>query len=222
MLISSHFKDYYDFIKSFGIDKTVVYDRTQSTHKINEYSTSYKERIHWPGKDVTYDLYEYVIGFCGKLYPVLEFRLYVSGGYRSQFFYDYTSVEKFLDSRGMKKGNYDSYWRNSTKKTFDVNEWFKLNKYFQEFKVPCFIFGRMGDDYKDVLLLNPQLKNFQFFKIRDSASTFQELYMYISGVLGTSTRPAIKLSDKEIAKKRGHDGKYSFRKPPGDKKGKRR
>ena len=68
------------------------------------------------------------------------------------------------------------------------------------------------------LVTNAQLKDFQFAKMKDPFTAFQDIYMYISGVLGVDAKPMVQISDKDLAHKRGHGGKYSFKKPPGTKK----
>jgi len=39
--------------------------------------------------------------------------------------------------------------------------------------------------------------------------------MFISGVLGVQVRPTVEISDKDKQAAKGHDGEYSFKKPPG-------
>jgi hypothetical protein len=233
MLISSKFHDYYDSVTSYGVDKTVVYIRTETeiAWKNKEVSVPYEEKIKWDAKDVTYEVNKYVIGFCGKLYPVIEFRLYVAeSGFRSQFFYDVESVKEFMAKRKMQNSERTYFWRENfyvtsetgLKNWFDTARWNVLLPLFHEHKVPVFVFGRdftkpSGRAIK--LVLNPRLKNFQFFKAQDTVTAFQSIYMYISGVLGISAPTTVEISDKEMAKKKGHDSKYSFKKPPG-KRGK--
>ena len=59
------------------------------------------------------------------------------------------------------------------------------------------------------------MKNYRFVQIKDPPTAFQDIFMYIAGVIGITEPVTVKISDKELAKKKGHDGKYSFRKPPG-------
>ena len=47
---------------------------------------------------------------------------------------------------------------------------------------------------------------------------FQEIEMYISGVLGINNKPTVEISDKNKIVGRGFDLKYSFRKDPEKKK----
>jgi hypothetical protein len=185
--------------------------------------------VNWKTKGVTYDVHKYIIGFCGNVYPVIEFRLHVSGGFRTQFFYDAESIKEFMEAKGIKESSKRSYfWREDfhvkspagLKNFFDTNRWKDLKKEFHNNKTPVFVLGRLDekDDRKHALVLNPILKNYQFFKVKDTVTAFQDIYSYISGVLGVEAKPTVKITDKELAKKRGHDGEYSFRKPPKRKK----
>ena len=52
----------------------------------------------------------------------------------------------------------------------------------------------------------------------DTYAAFQEVSMFVGGVLPRSTKPMIEISDEDKAHKKGHGGKYSFRTPPKKKK----
>ena len=232
MIVRGKKKDYYDSILAWGVDKTVVYARDERQIEIKrkshdwrskEFSIPGPDKAYWKGKDTNLAIHYFVIGFCGKLYPVVEFRLNVTGGHRSQFFYDVESVNNFLNKRGIKQDDYRYFWRdNFNVTTVDgAKNWFKtdhlshLDKYFQQYKVPIFLL-----EYSDkrnmlaVLTLNPTLREFQFFKVVEPTQAFQDVYSFISGVLGVPARPTVEVSDKIKAAKKGHNGKYSFRKPP--------
>lgn len=60
--------------------------------------------------------------------------------------------------------------------------------------------------------LNDQLNNFEFYKLFDSFSCFQEIQMFISGTLPQSSNPMVNLSEIDKAKKKGLD-EWSFRNP---------
>jgi hypothetical protein len=60
--------------------------------------------------------------------------------------------------------------------------------------------------------LNPLLKSIGFQTQKDPFTVFQCIQSYISGVIGIPEKPMVKVSDKDLAAKRGHDGPYSFKK----------
>jgi hypothetical protein len=60
---------------------------------------------------------------------------------------------------------------------------------------------------------NPSLKELGFFQVKTPFEAFQEIAMFLGGVMGTDARPMVQLSDKEVHQKHGYD-KWSFRKMP--------
>ena len=48
-------------------------------------------------------------------------------------------------------------------------------------------------------------------RIKNSYSAFQDIYMYISGVLGNTEKNMVQISDKDMLYKRGFN-KWSFKK----------
>jgi hypothetical protein len=60
---------------------------------------------------------------------------------------------------------------------------------------------------------NPCLKELGFYQVKDPYEAYQELAMFLGGVMGTDARPMVQLSDQEVHQKHGFD-KWSFRKMP--------
>ena len=237
MLIVSKFHDYYDRVVSFGIDKTVVYQRTESKIEFKRtwqeskiVGTPHEEKFYF-SKGVEAEAYKYVIGFCGKLYPVIKFILHYEDRLESHCFYDEASVRKFLSHKKISKEK-QRWWYSEDfsvltdyglSNFFNNKKWSFLSKHFVEHNVPVFVYGRLGDHkHHDYLVLNPRLKDFDFYRAVDTVTAFQQIYMYISGVLGVPTNPMVKLNDKELAAKKGHGDPYSFRRLPGEKKRKKK
>ena len=65
--------------------------------------------------------------------------------------------------------------------------------------------------------INPKLQDEEFYRVFDPFMAYQELSMYISGVLGVGERPTVDISDIDMAAKKGFDNK-SFRTDPGTRK----
>lgn len=240
MYIVSKHRDYYDKIKAFGIDKTVVYKREtlEIPKKRSHHYVSWSERDNFPSPDEKQNqksryVFRYsVIGFCGSLHPVVQaFRhdLKTDALCNKTNFYSYSELADFLAERNLEDGR-RGYYRESDiqignpsglKRFFDINSWTKLTDKFREHNVPVFEYTSMKTESgydNEGLRLNPNLENYDFGKVKDAVTAFQSIYMYLSGVLGTPEKPMVKISDKDLAKKRGHDGKYSFRTPPKKKK----
>ncbi len=61
--------------------------------------------------------------------------------------------------------------------------------------------------------INCQLKGFNFYKVIDAYSAFQELDMYLSGILTVNESKMISVNDKSLLQKKGFD-EFSFKKRP--------
>ena len=61
-------------------------------------------------------------------------------------------------------------------------------------------------------MLNPRLKRFEFYKVFDSYGAFQEIHMFLSGVLGNTEKKTVGVSDIHRLEAHGFDRKTSFRK----------
>jgi hypothetical protein len=96
---------------------------------------------------------------------------------------------------------------------------------FQDLGVPVFLViptSRYGAREKNQLILNPKLENIGVPQFIDSYTAYQELSMYVGGVL-TTEKEIVKITDDKIlAAKHGYD-KHSFRQvAPGEKKARRK
>ena len=95
---------------------------------------------------------------------------------------------------------------------------------FREYKVPIFIVRyiypwdapentdcqRHAGNY---IILNGELKPHNFVRVFDPYAAFQEISMYLGGVLGTNNPPIPHVSDEDLSAAKGFD-KWSFRKEP--------
>lgn len=244
MHIVSKFHDYYDTASIYGVDKTCVYVRNEEKLEIlglnypqNPYLLLKDGKRFMLGKVASYETKRYhhadyefkkaVVGFCGEIYPFIKVVKTYAGPFAppAQTFciYDQPSFRQFLAEEGIEAEKY-KYGRWYTDRFdidseqgldnfFDLNRWKKLEGLFAAFHVPCFVLR------EKTLKLNPNLKNLGFMKVKDPQTAFQDVYMYLSGVLGAPLPPKEKMSDKVLAAAKGHDGEYSFKKPPG-KRGK--
>jgi hypothetical protein len=243
MLIVSKFHDYYDTASIYGVDKTCVYLRTEE--KIEIKGRDWRSAPHVTLKDgtqfllgkvasyetkkfvgVEYEFKKAILGFCGDLYPIIKVEKQVSGGPKEIVcFYDEPSFREYMTDEGLNekksKYRYGSWYRErfdidsdqGLHNFFDPNRWTQLEGLFAAFHVPCFVLRER------TLKLNPNLKELGFMKIEDPQTAFQNIYMYMSGVLGAPPKPSKPIDDKVMAASKGHDGQYSFKKPPG-KRGK--
>ena len=230
MLIQSKFRDYYDNCIGFGIDKTVVYKRETSSKNLPpQYHKKYvpeEEAVRaacdgW-GPDITPCLYQDsdprrqrrqglaigVIGVAGTLYKFCR-RDYWDEGEIVHMFYTADSMDDELKKKKIRlfgEGTYgDAFGAPLVRDNTNI---------FLRLGVPAFV------AYRDHLILNPCLKDYDFGKIKDGTSAFQEISGFIAGTLNTANALPMVTDDKSLAYSKGFDDK-SFRKEP-TKHGKRR
>lgn len=228
MRIISKFKDYYDSAASFGVDFECVFERVSKTLPFkfdrNQYTKSPKYpfpvlSFHDPRSYHSPTLYPQVLGFCGKLIPFIEVR---KVGEPSRFIY---SEAEFLEEKESNWAISESSW-SFKDNSFSVNsiagvkkffsyDFKELEIFFTKYHTPIFIYRTQKDRYSNDLEieLNPKLAEIDFYRIKDAPTTFQEIFMFLSGVLGKVEKDTVNISDQDKIKQHGFD-KWSFRKPP--------
>lgn len=242
MYIISKRKDYYDgVVGSVGIDKTIVYEREKI--EIEEYVKfpdefrSNQPWRKWNDRNHFLDLNKYaikqeskyeisdnfIIGFCGKLYLGWKFHWRTPsdhihyGRFHTKVVYDLDEVKKHLRESNFFSSNLVD----------DINYVHNYNPMdlFREYKTPVFVYdshykrSSIDSNWRDSsrFIINPILKEYEFYKVFDPFTTFQEIQMFISGVLGTGEKEIIEVEDKYKIGQHGFD-KWSFRKEPTKKR----
>lgn len=243
MYIISKKKDYYDGVAgTTGIDKTIVYERDiieiderdypeifrrYNSHTNKKPSPFYKLSNVNLKKEIRVGcVYEHVapfiLGFCGKIY--IGWKLYGKGKrlpYGSDelittITYDNEEIKKLVEQYSWYGGNLED----------NINYILSYNpiEFFREFNAPAFVYD---SDYGRVCVeenwnnsprffINPVLKEYQFYKIFDAFQAFQEIQMFIGGVLGNKEKDIMVVADKYKITQHGFD-KWSFRKEPEQK-----
>jgi hypothetical protein len=227
MLIVSDYKDYYDTVQNMGVDKSCVYNRDTVTYDVTSQwgSNELKAKELSIKLPFTLPMYQtfgdieyhfFLVGFCGSVY------------------YGYTWVdpetkEKHLsyDVQGLydkfhskKKKYYYWGWREFNIETIKKAEEQKIDDFFIKLKeetgkpIPIFVLENTESlrSRKIELTLNPILKNYNFVTRKDVYTAYQDIYSYISGVLGISEKPIVEISEKNKIESKGFD-KWSFRNP---------
>ncbi|EGR2227507.1 hypothetical protein QX249_12815 [Vibrio parahaemolyticus] len=100
-------------------------------------------------------------------------------------------------------------------KNFGGSRYFDGDSVHRKFGVPYMMvpvtyYGISNREPVDVVL-NPILKEFQFAKVVEPCLAFQEIEMYLSGVMGAGDKPMIEISDEDKRDAKGFDD-WSFKK----------
>ena len=235
MYIIAKNKDYYDgVVGSVGIDKTIVYERVidEITDNVKMPEPFKHGRYSWSDKnpflsvchvDINKkktkkydDAKGFIVGFCGKLY--LGWRLYYKVKVwsdeanekvdvtKSDIIYGYENAKKYLKT---------DYWRANLDDSIKYVMDYDPIELFRGNKSPIFVFDTERKD--NVLIINANLKEYDFCKEIDAFTAFVEVQNFISGVLGIGEKELIEVEDKYKIGQHGFD-KWSFRREPSKKK----
>lgn len=221
MLIVSKYKDYYDTVQSLGVDKTCVYNRTEVDIELDyDFFKSLrtgKKVGKLPFMVPTYEIidnvyyYFFVIGFCGKIYYGYEWT--DPKTYATMVSYDLDSLDERLKRK--KSFRWSMRWAEFNLSDVRKEEGKRFDDFFIQHGAPIFIVRnkRVTHRHSDILTLNPKLKDFGFVKIKDVYTAYQEVYSYLSGVLGTKEKETVEVSERDKLLGKGFDPKWSFRNP---------
>ncbi|MBB4861247.1 hypothetical protein HNP46_000058 [Pseudomonas nitritireducens] len=239
MIIRSKKRDYYDGAVGFGIDKGVVYERTEvriddplyvkmpAEDKIKrkvvtdavDKCIEATKRIRHPGFD------EMAVGFCGKIYlGLMPGHPHISMDYLRPkppksdgraYWVEKDFAPNDLTSRT------PVHFYDPKQYTYTAEQWLAENSKTRVFDnldtflaldAPVWVlFGRD-------LYINPCLQTYGFQRMMDSITAFQEVSMFVSGVLATAKQqPIPHTPDRLMAAAKGFD-EHSFRKGPSKRK----
>ena len=233
MKIISKFKDFYDPVAyAMGVDSELMYIRKTGGLDKDETEAlgiekhvrieigSYGDPRPYPGdkKKLIYEISTFFVGFCGKTYHGIRVDTYTSKlGIGRSFDHEYYYGE---DAKNFLKkfDNTNRYWRHLRAKAAEDFQF--PQELFSEHNVPVFLGeyerGEVHPDF--VVYTNPNLSEVKFVKVIDPYTAFQELSMYLGGVLRKQEPDMVEVSEKDKLLQHGFDPKYSFRKEPGKPK----
>jgi len=235
MYIISKKKDYYDGVAgTTGIDKTIVYHREVIELEEDKLPKQFRRKSNWRKEDINplrelstfklkkefHDVCEdysyFIIGFCGKLY--IGWKLY-----REEIFPYMVDTEITFDSEYMKSILEPKSWYNNLEDNINYIQKFDAIQIFRDLKTPVFVFDNDYSrtqldtkhysirNYNPKFFVNPVLKEYQFYKVFESFQAFQEIQMFLGGVLGSGEKNIVEVADKYKITQHGFD-KWSFRK----------
>lgn len=227
--------DYYDCGLSMGIDPTITLVRGKS--KTINIKSDVKVGLPEQFLELSYGanakIEHLVIVFCGKVYQgVIGWRGKPLGGYCDpEYFWSADNLRKWTSKqKDLTISVYVSWQRRKKGSKPKLEEYFavrdvpeKLRKFMIEKRISILCShstlcdGASGHsswrhEQVDEMLVNPaSLKNLGFAKALDPYTAFQELSMWIGGILGGSSPQIVIITDdKVLVENHGFD-KYSFR-----------
>lgn len=217
MRLHTNFRDYYDSAIGFGIDEKVHYERVTKEADIR-----LRPQVDWPRVSKAG-----LIGFCGQVFPFIKLNKYerVTEDHRLwryeivDSYYAYSFEDYLRQWIEWEKFTFFDYLDNSRKikiKQFFSDWSFQSNETFLEFKVPVWAFRFQPERDETNGTLNPKLKDYQFDRIKDAPTAFQDISMYLSNIL-IEQKEVAQIEDRFRIEQHGFDLRTSFRKAKGSK-----
>lgn len=213
MRIVSNFHDYYDTVMVYGQDDQVTWIRTEEKLEVNTnqlgihdgWFAKYELRVR---KGSCY-VNESYIAFCGKIYPTHKGEMGLSLPYLVGISYEdmRDSFCGFTQEDLITKDNKPSYgWRKTESYAREVWLSTPCHALHTKFDCPVLLIE------KNSITKCPYLRSLGFQRIKDPYTAFQDISMYISGVMAQKQNPMVTISDKSKILKHGFDPIYGFRK----------
>ena len=251
MRIISNFKDYYDCIQSYGQDQSFVYLRNPETFNFDREQHGRSKNLvgnFWPFQKISnhglsneFYLRQIVIGFCGKVCPILEIKKGKEGKLTICYstwdidaFVEKHYAEKYVKEYYKEKKNYWSrLWNAPNRRQFNIffDKYAEKQDDYEELFIksghPIFVaYYRDRWNHSDnvatyqysTITFNDELKKLEFYRIFPTALAYQEIAMYLGGVLGQGNPTIPEISNNDMIEAKGFDLKSSFRKDKSKKK----
>jgi len=156
--------------------------------------------------------YKYLIIFCGKIYPLVKFvketplsipreeNTYI---YTLEAFNEYLSNNEIALYSKKDSNLVERFFANSGS---DIEkEFLMINKITNAVLI---------DGSKNSIEFNTRLADYEFYKVLDTYSCFQELDIWLSGTLSYPQNLMIEVQNDDKIIKHGFDSKYGFRTRP--------
>lgn len=221
MRIISKWHDYYDVGMRYGLDRSLVYRRTKEVVKGEQPQLLLLRNYRWGWLNhPDIHIASAVIGFCGKVYPVVVIR-------GINFLYTYEDVNSYLEGalterqyQRCKTPAYGKGFLHQARAFFQhyADKQDDFMKWFVEWKVPVFVADHVETgSYRQRITLNDKLADWRFFRLLDPITTYQEIAGFLGGVLAQPVKPIPEIDDETMAQIKGFD-EQSFKTPPGGTK----
>ncbi len=192
MRIISNFHDYYDCIQKYDEERDLILKRNSQPEIVFEKNIA----RHLYNKPWSLFSTEYYIGFCGKVYPLLGISKKISWN-EHKTIYCYSAIDVHSNFEVDK----------NDERLLELFFTIKLKEdYFKKYNTPFYVIRR---DWNTRIDIAPMLKKYEFFRIFDVNSAYQEIRMYLSNQ-AQPNKLIPSISDEDLLIAKGFD-KFSFR-----------
>lgn len=242
MRIKSSFKDYYDCVQANDAERTTVYVRELKPSGIRgeifwQFPKAPVGSSRYRMVDSNITVVQQMIGFCGKIYPMLELTLHPKWAgeeYKAPVAVRCWSLEQVTEFMRTRLTEFEfeqytnkekKYYRNrpflqKTERRPAYQEFFeecerKKDAFLGLFEAehcPIFVATRHNVSENEITF-NVMLKKYDFFRIFDVNTAYQEIVMFMNN-LAVPMKPIPQLDDVTLAESKGFDKRYSFRQDP--------
>lgn len=220
MRILSKFRDYYDIGLANGYDASIVYSRSTEMinakdHEARHAALVQRLRNAVPtqrrdyARNQTFEFFLVLLG--GRSYPGVQVLSYPKGVFVSEHWYGRDKIlDALTDARPSRLRDLFSRERTASIESFlDLDGGEQFMDELIAARLPLVHADhREGAPY---FTKDPSLKHIQFGKRLDAWSVFQELSMFLGGILAPENRATIAISDQDRLVQHGFND-ISFRK----------
>lgn len=231
MRIISPFRDYYDSAQAAGIDVSRTFIRNTNTFLLSKGKTPDNEwqrfkpaisGFNQRGKEHNYVIRPFCVIFCGKAHYGLQLNIASCGIDIYRYFYAYEQVIAAYKRFGInyhkkrRSGWFDNLYADCGD---DLKKYMRVDATHEQFliekkiAIASYTLGTPNNKFA----VNCLLKEFNFQTVYDPYQAFQELDMYVSGVLPERDNAMDNISDECLLKAKGFDC-YSFKREPTKRK----
>lgn len=143
MKIISEFRDYYDVVQALGQDQTLVYLRKrEKAPKDWKWPFPVFKGLdgYWRSTPEGLSIGEYIVGFCGKIYPALKLSKWLMGEGKSveKICHDLAAVDHFVETHFREK-DVEHYYEKHNHIDSRVSRWMYIRRHhsIEEFFREC-------------------------------------------------------------------------------------
>lgn len=175
-----------------------------------------------------FGFFPFTVAFCGKTYPGIEIHYAKAGSFEdpeTKCFYDFESYTEQLHRFGLeytegrrRSYSWDKHPKTSPRCEDEVKDYFATTgvdhvSLFAELRQPIAVCHFVPHNPQLSVSLNVVLADYDFYKVFDAYTAFQELDMFVSGIMARDNNPMADISDVDMRDKKGFDN-MSFKKAP--------